>query len=287
MAYANIIEKVSDLSEMRTKTVESPHNDALKATKRKVSSTGTLRRNKQAAAEGLHLGSWLAHQKDLIVEEVWVPHGLQSNPEWTDILSGLAKMDSCTVFMVPDALYKRLSDLHTPTGPLFLFNVPKVKASLDLTQDVVVLDGIQDPGNVGAILRNCAAAGVRQIVLSEDSAWAWSEKVLRAGMGAHSKLHLYDDETITTLRQQLQTGSAGITIRATLLNENSQGLFDSDLRKPGIWIFGSEGQGVSPEWQTLANQSIKIPQTDWVESLNVATSSAICLFEQLRQRLAK
>lgn len=272
---------------MRTKTVESPHNDALKATKRKVSSTGTLRRNRQAAAEGLHLGAWLAHQNDLTVEEVWVPQGLQSHPEWQGILSGLATMQTCTVFVVPDALYKRLSDLHTPTGPLFLFNVPAVIDSLDLTQDVVVLDGIQDPGNVGAILRNCAAAGVRQIVLSEDSAWAWSEKVLRAGMGAHSKLKLYDDESMATLRQQLQTSHANTPIRATLLTENSQGLFETDLRQPGVWIFGSEGQGVRPEWQALANQSIKIPQTDWVESLNVATSSAICLFEQLRQRLAK
>lgn len=272
---------------MRTKTIESPHNDALKATKRKVSSTGTLRRNKQAAAEGLHLGAWLAHQIDVEVEEVWVPNSLQSHPEWKEILSGLSKMDSCTVFIVQDALYKRLSDLSTPTGPLFLFNVPQVSAGLDLTQDVVVLDGIQDPGNVGAILRNCAAAGVRQIVLSEDSAWAWSEKVLRAGMGAHSKLQLYDGDSNATLRQQLQIGDLGLPVRATLLNERSQGLFEADLRKPGVWVFGSEGQGVRSEWQALASQSLKIPQTDWVESLNVATSSAICLFEQLRQRLAK
>lgn len=269
---------------MRTKTIESPHNEALKAAKRKVSSTGTLRRNGQAAAEGLHLASWLAHQTELIIEEVWVPQGLLSHPEWPGIESGLARMENCTVFHLPDALYKRLSDLHTPTGPLVLFKVPKPQKLIDLSQDVVVLDGIQDPGNVGTILRNCAAAGVKQVVLSEDSAWAWSEKVLRAGMGAHSRLALFDDEAMEQLSRQLEAGAANTPVRATLLNGQSKGLFEVDLRKAGVWVFGSEGQGVRAEWQTLANQAIKIPQTNWVESLNVATSSAICLFEQLRQR---
>ncbi|MDH4395766.1 MAG: RNA methyltransferase [Limnobacter sp.] len=271
---------------MRTKTIESAHNDSLKAAKRKVSSTGTLKRNKQAAAEGLHLASWLAHQTELTIEEVWVPQSLLSHAEWPAVQAGLAKMDACTVFHVPDALYKRLSDLQTPTGPLILFNVPQARATINLAEDVVVLDGIQDPGNVGNILRICAAAGIRQVVLSDDSAWGWSEKVLRAGMGAHSKLDLFDDESITQLHKLLHS-SPPTPVRATLLNDHSQGLFEVDLKQPGVWVFGSEGQGVRTEWQTLANQSIKIPQTDWVESLNVATSSAICLFEQVRQRLQK
>lgn len=269
---------------MRTKTIESAHNDSLKAAKRKVSSTGTLRRNKQAAAEGLHLASWLAHQSELTIEEVWVPQSLLSHSEWPAIQAGLAKLDQTTVFHVPDALYKRLSDLQTPTGPLILFNVPQARATINLAEDVVVLDGIQDPGNVGNILRNCAAAGIRQVVLSDDSAWAWSEKVLRAGMGAHSKLDLFDDESTVELQKRLRS-SPSTPVRATLLNDQSQGLFEVDLKEPGVWVFGSEGQGVREEWQALANPSIKIPQSDWVESLNVATSSAICLFEQVRQRL--
>ena len=150
--------------------------------------------------------------------------------------------------------------------------------------DVVFLDGIQDPGNVGTLLRNCAAAGVHQVALSEHSAWVWSDKVLRAGMGAQFSLQLYSEhDLLVALGNQTKT-SLKAPIRVTSLHRKSIDLFDADLKACGIWVFGSEGQGASQAWLDRASQHIRIPQSQYIESLNVASSSAVSLFEQFRQR---
>jgi len=164
---------------------------------------------------------------------------------------------------------------------MIFFKPVNACAAIDLNQDVVLLDGIQDPGNVGTLLRNCAAAGIQQVALSDHSAWVWSDKVLRAGMGAQFGLQLYAEED---LLKALSSAKSKIPVRVTSLHPKSVDLFNANLKTVGVWVFGSEGQGVSQAWLDRASEHIRIPQSKTIESLNVGSSSAVCLFEQFRQR---
>lgn len=261
--------------------IESMHNERFKQALRLSESNSALKKAGLALAEGLHLVPLAMANPSVQVDSVWLPESLIQNPEWLGVLELQKGVHGCPMFELPDRLYKKLSRLDTPTGPLVFFSPPAIQASLNLNCDVVVLDGIQDPGNVGTLLRNCVASGLVQIVCNVHSAWVWADKTLRAGMGAQFALNFFAEQT---LLDALSTAGRSVPVRATTLGLTSQSLFDCDLRAPGIWVFGSEGQGVSTAWLERATQCIKIPQTGPIESLNVAVSSGICLYEQWRQR---
>lgn len=267
--------------------IESAQNERLKAATRLISSNNSLRQSGLAAAEGLHLAEVLLgdphHQLHIALESVWLPQSLLNKPEWQNLSDSKYVTGQFNVpcYLLSDTLFKRLSKLDTPTGPLIFFKPPISSGLPDLQADVVLLDGVQDPGNVGTLLRNCAAAGVKQVVCSDQTAWVWSDKVLRAGMGAQFALSMFAE---SELLLAIQTSKATPPVRVTSLRPQSRDLFQTDLKAPGVWVFGSEGQGVSQAWLARATQHVKIPQSDWVESLNVGSSSAICLFEQYRQR---
>jgi TrmH family RNA methyltransferase len=134
----------------------------------------------------------------------------------------------------------------------------------------VVLDRLQDAGNVGSILRSAAAFGFRQVLALKGTAALWSPKVLRAGMGAHFALHLVEGLSVADL--------AGLAV--PLVGTSShQGdwLHQARLPWPCAWVLGHEGQGVSAELAALAGQSVRIAQPGGEESLNVAAAAAICL----------
>jgi TrmH family RNA methyltransferase len=148
-----------------------------------------------------------------------------------------------------------------------------------LTGDVLVLDRIQDAGNVGAILRTAAAAGVVDVVAISGCAHLWSSKVLRAGMGAHRSLRLHEG---WSTEQAIERIAAPLFL-ASAHGETSLYALDQQLRQPVAWVFGSEGQGISHGF-LMHGKAISIPMHSKVESLNVATAAAVCLFETVRVR---
>ena len=173
-----------------------------------------------------------------------------------------------------------MSALEQGVAILFVIAMPEKRIAATLESDALILDRVQDPGNVGAMLRTAAAAGVKEIYLSEGSAQAWSPKVLRAGMGAHFTLTIYEGADLAVL-----IGRAEVPVVATSLGA-TRSLYDADLKTPHAWLFGNEGAGVSDDLLKLCEKdTIIIPQSDGVESLNVAAATAVCLFEQRRQRL--
>lgn len=263
--------------------IESAQNERLKAAIKLLSSNHALRQSGLAAAEGLHLAETLLHLPGVNIDSVWIPQSLLNKPEWLTMsaLSDVLEQGEVRCMVLADSLYAKLSKLKTPTGPMIFFEPQDSDSPIDLNRDVSFLDGIQDPGNVGTLLRNCAAAGVKQVALSDHSAWVWSDKVLRAGMGAQFGLQLHAEED---LLKALSAAKSKIPVRVTSLHPKSIDLFDADLKPFGIWVFGSEGQGVSQPWLDRATQHIRIPQSEHIESLNVGSSSAVCLFEQFRQR---
>lgn len=187
--------------------------------------------------------------------------------------------NTATRHLVADAVFDQISPVDTPTGILALINTPSSDASSRATSSVMVLDAVQDAGNVGALLRTAAAAGLKHVLLTAGCAQAWSPRVLRAAMGAHFVLDVSENADAAVFLRGY-SGQCCITA----LSENAERLFDVDLRGDVAWVFGAEGAGVSPDLARLATRQVMIPMPGQIESLNVAAAAAVCLFEQVRQK---
>lgn len=182
------------------------------------------------------------------------------------------------VLVVPDLLFKSISGLESPAQ--LGFEVPhEAGRGLSPGQDSVVLDRLQDAGNVGTILRNAAAMGFAQILALKGTAALWSPKVLRAGMGAHFGLRLVEGLAPEDL------DALGVPLIATSSHADKQ-LHQLLLPRPCAWVLGHEGQGVQPGLMQRCSLTVGIPQPGGEESLNVGSAAAICLYESARQRLA-
>jgi RNA methyltransferase, TrmH family len=181
------------------------------------------------------------------------------------------------VTVLPDALFKALSGVEAPTGLGYLIDLPAPTA-VRPSVNTVVLDRLQDAGNVGAILRSASAFGVRQVLALKGTAALWSPKVLRAGMGAHFGLHLVEGLPLGELD--------ALTLPLVATSSHAeQALHRVQLPDPCAWVLGHEGQGVAPELLQRCALTITIPQPGGEESLNVASAAAVCLYEAARQRL--
>ncbi len=175
-----------------------------------------------------------------------------------------------------DRLFKRLSTVETPTGIIVVIAKPEPEAPRQ-NETCILLEDIQDAGNLGSILRSAAAAGVKDVFLSMNSVDAWSPRVLRAGMGAHFLLNIHEDTDLIAVARAFK----GKVLATT--QKSSESLFDTDLRGAVAFIFGNEGGGLSGDLVRAAGQAIVVPMAKGTESLNVAASAAVCLFEWVRQ----
>ena len=180
--------------------------------------------------------------------------------------------------VLPKQLYHALSQVEHGVGVLFVIETPAKVYPAKLAESAVLLDNLQDPGNLGSIVRSAAAAGIGNVYCSSGSASSWSPKVLRAGMGAHFLLNIFEDVDLAELIR-----GAAVPVLATS-SHAPRSLYEVDLRRPVAWLFGHEGQGVAEELLALATEFVAIPHIGAVESLNVAASAAVCLFEQVRQQ---
>lgn len=172
--------------------------------------------------------------------------------------------------VVADALWSEFSALESPAPMGFVMALPPAPPLLPGVA-TVILDRVQDAGNVGSILRSAAAFGFKQVVALKGTAALWSPKVLRAGMGAHFGLHLLEGleaDALLTLHVPLVVTSSheGAYLHAQV------------LPSPCAWVMGHEGQGVSAELMARAQVSVRIAQPGGEESLNVGAAAAICLY---------
>jgi TrmH family RNA methyltransferase len=243
----------------------SSRDNALLVRLRKLSRTpGAYRKLGAIWIEGEHLCAALracgrTTAQALVSQSAWQEPVLRELAQW-----------AAHVAVVPDALFAAVSGLGSPSGIGFVIDtpvVPPVKAGVAS----VVLDRVQDAGNVGSILRSAAAMGFTQVLALEGSAALWSPKVLRAGMGAHFTLDLIEGlvpADLDVLGLPLLAGSshAEVTLDAV------------SLPFPCAWIFGHEGQGVAPSLLARSTQTLRIAQPGGQESLNVAAAAAICLY---------
>lgn len=173
------------------------------------------------------------------------------------------------IIAVSDKVFTEISGLASPAKLGAVFTLPI--SDLQVGVNTVVLDRVQDAGNVGSILRSAAGFGFTQVLALKGTAALWSPKVLRAGMGAHFGLRLLEGLGEHDL--------AGLDL-PWLVTSSHQGEFihQQTLPQPCAWVMGHEGQGVSPSLMARATQFVRIPQPGGEESLNVAAAAAICLF---------
>ncbi|MDO8811263.1 MAG: RNA methyltransferase [Gallionella sp.] len=196
-----------------------------------------------------------------------------------EITALLERATDAPVTQLDDRLFAELSELKTPTGILALIDLPQPAGTIADSRFALLLEDIQDPGNLGSMLRSAAAAGCDAVFLSTGCADAWSPKVLRAAMGGHFALHIHERQDLLGVAKIFPGTLLAASLQAT------HSLYDCDLRGKVVFLIGNEGAGLSAELLNLATQQITIPMPGKAESLNVAAATAICLFETVRQRL--
>ena len=179
--------------------------------------------------------------------------------------------------VIADALWQDISGLESPARMGFVLPLP-VEQGLDAQAPTVVLDRLQDAGNVGSILRSASAFGFTQIAALKGTAALWSAKVLRAGMGAHFALRMVEGLDMQDIDR------LNVPLLATSSHQGDW-LHRAHLPWPCGWIMGHEGQGVSPGLQQRARQHIRIAQPGGEESLNVGAAAAICLHASAAARV--
>lgn len=182
--------------------------------------------------------------------------------------------------VVPAALFAELATL--PQGIDAVAVVPTPRPAPAKPADFCLLiDDVQDPGNVGSMLRSAAAAGVSQVWLSKHCAFAWSPKVLRAAQGAHFHLAIFEDVDLSAWATDYHASGGRVVATAATGGVN---LFSVPLAGRTAIAIGNEGAGLSPALAQAATVSVTIPMPGGFESLNAAAAAAICLFECVRQR---
>lgn len=226
-----------------------------------------------ALLDGVHLiDSYRLHRgrpRQLVVSA----SGCQS-PEITALRDALADVPCLEL---AETLFRRLSPVQTPTGILAVVAIPVSSPPDGQPEPCVLLEAVQDPGNLGSILRSTAAAGIRHVYLSAQCADLWSPKVLRAGMGAHFHLECFAGVDLPGFAATFPGRLIATDLKA------GQSLYDADLTGLIGLIFGNEGAGLSRELLARVTSAVAIPMPGRTESLNIAAAAAVCLFERVRQ----
>lgn len=242
--------------------VTSRDNALLKELRRLAQDSTAYRKQGRIWLEGDHLcRAALAHGLKptlaVFAESFWP----QARTEW--------RTAAAKTVLVADSLFNGLSGLESPAPMAFVIDLPSAPA-LDPNAASVILDRVQDAGNVGAILRSAGAFGFRQVIALKGTAALWSSKVLRAGMGAHFGLRLLESAEPAVL------AALAVPILMTS-SHHGDTLHQATLPWPCAWALGHEGQGVGDAVRAFASQTVRIVQPGGEESLNVACAAAICL----------
>lgn len=232
------------------------------------------RRGDQILLEGVHVcQEWLRHRG----APEFALFDLQRLQRDAELAELAAALPSGIAVSCEPILARRLSQVQESQGVYFVAQAPQEPLPEHIAGISLWLDRVQDPGNLGTLLRTAAAAGIDQAYLSSGCAGAWSPKVLRSAQGAHFAMRLHEEVDLSALHARLR-----VPLVATALDEACS-LYEQPLPRECAWLMGNEGRGVAAELLALADYRVFIPQAAGVESLNVAAAAAICLFEQRRQ----
>jgi TrmH family RNA methyltransferase len=255
------------------KIVRSADNPRFKALRKLVQSSHERRQTGLSVLDGPHLVA-AYHDHVGIPDEVVVSDSGRSQNE---IRALLAQLSAAEPLVLADALFEKLSSVATATGIIALIRTPRPDPIPPRAGSCLMVEDLQDPGNLGSILRSAAAAGLTQVLLSKHAVHAWSPRVLRAAMGAHFLLRLHEGVDLLAAARAYEGRIIATSQRAP------RTLYKEDLRGDVALVLGNEGGGISDDLLAAAHAVVAIPMPGKTESLNVAAAAAVCLFERVRQ----
>jgi TrmH family RNA methyltransferase len=259
------------------KAISSAANPAFRSWLRLATQPREARALGRALAEGLHLAQ-AALDAAAGIEAVLLRQGAVGAEASRLAEAALAR--GAAGYELAAALYDRITPAEHGAGLILVVKVPVHPLPAKARHDLLYLDGVQDPGNAGTLLRTAAAAGIREVLASPATAALWAPKTLRAGQGAQFRLQLHENVGAAALPSVLD--GAWIAAEA----RGAETLWSAKLPAgPVGWVLGGEGAGVSAAARSACALSVCIPLGAAVESLNVAAAAAVCLFER-RRRLA-
>lgn len=258
---------------MTFKHITSRDNSLFKQLKKLADNARERRKNNETLLDGAHLLTAYIERfgmpKLLVIAE-----GESTN----EVVGLLQELSDVPTVMFTTLMFAELSPVATPTGILALVDIPQLPVP-EQPDFLLMLEDIQDPGNLGSMLRSAAAAGVEGVYLSLGCTDAWSPKALRGGQGAQFVLPIVERADLAQVAQAF----SGQTLATTLVGEP---LYGMDLQQPTAFVIGNEGAGLSEALIVAASRQVSIPMAGQVESLNAAAATAVCLFERSRQKAA-
>ena len=198
-----------------------------------------------------------------------------------DTLYEIAKYN---VIYVTEKVFNAITDVKTPQGILAVIEKNTSNKDIDYTQDIIIaLDGVQDPGNMGTILRTVDSANLNQIIISKDSADCYNPKVVRSTMGAIFRVNIIEVDNLKETLEAVKKNKFKVMVTALDTNDS---IYSVDYNKKVI-VIGNEANGVSKEVQAIADEKVKIPMLGKTESLNASVAAGIMIYEYVRRKVEK
>ena len=199
----------------------------------------------------------------------------------TNVMLEIAKYE-CVY--VTEKIFNMITQVTNPQGIMAIVKKNVTNSEIDYSQDIiVVLDGVQDPGNLGTILRTVDSVGLSQIIVSKETADAYNPKVVRSTMGAIFRVKIIESEDLQETIKQMKKHHFKLMVTSLQTNKS---IYDMELNKR-IIVIGNEANGVSKMLQDMSDEKVKIPMLGKTESLNASVATGIILYEYVRQKLSK
>ena len=257
---------------MSFKHITSRDNPIFKYQKKLADNARERRLESKTILDGVHLINGYTDvfgEPELII----IPEGKSS----VEAIQLMQQLEHISTIMLPTLMFAELTPVASSTGILAVINTPKIAPPAALSF-ALMLEDIQDPGNLGSMLRTALGAGVQVVYCSKACTDAMSPKALRGGQGAQFYLPIIENVDLIEVIDNFEGN-----VYATTLN--GQSLYSQDLSKPSAFVIGNEGAGLSAKTLAAAKHHISIPTNPALESLNAAAAAAVCLFERARQVL--
>ncbi len=234
---------------------------------------------KEFIVEGIKLIKEAIEEKADIQKIVICDNCLNADVIPKQLMYEIAKFD-CVY--VTENVFNTVSDVNTPQGILAIIKRKNIEIEIDYSQDIIVaLDDIQDPGNLGTILRTVDSIGLNQILVSKGTADCYNSKVIRSTMGAIFRVNVIECENLENVLKKVKNNNFELII-TSLQTKNS--IYDVDYSKKVI-VIGNEANGVKKDIQNIADIKVKIPMLGKTESLNASVATGIVLYEYVRQKV--
>lgn len=266
---------------MRVQRIQSDANAKYKRWKKLFDNARMMKKEGATLAEGAHLAQ-VCLERNVKVSAMLIRDSDSFTDETLSLINGFDQRN-VPAYLLEAKLYDQISPVEHGAGLMLEVPIQTPSKQEKLSVDALYLDGVQDPGNIGTLIRSAVAAGIKHIAASPTSAHFWSPKALRAGMGAHFAAHLYDNVAAEDLDNLFEADRLAADARG------GKDLFATQNwhTRPVVWMMGAEGPGLSEKALSVAHQRYYIPIEHDCESLNVAAAATVCMFELRRRRLSQ